>query len=152
MKKGSKAMRALLDINVIIALLDPDHAFHERSHAWWAQNHHNGWATCPITENGVVRIMSSIGYGREYRFTPGELIGQLRRFSEQTDHEFWEDSISLRSEAIFSENLIHNSRQITDLYLLALAVTRDGRLATFDEKITLSPVLGAKEKNLCLIH
>jgi len=144
-------MRSLLDINVMIALLDPDHAFHERAHAWWDENHHYGWASCPLTENGTVRIMSSQGYSREIQFAPGELISQLHQFSTQTDHIFWEDSISLRDETIFAGELIHSSRQLTDLYLLALAVNRKGRLATFDEKIPLSAVRHAKSKNLCLI-
>ena len=144
-------MRALLDINVMIALLDPDHAFHERAHTWWEENHHYGWASCPLTENGTVRIMSSTGYSREIQFTPRELIAQIRQFSTQTDHEFWEDSISLRNGAIFAEDLIHSSRQLTDLYLLALAVNHKGRLATFNEKIPLSAVYHAKSKNLCLI-
>jgi hypothetical protein len=58
----------------------------------------------------------------------------------------------MRDGAIFLEDRIYNSRQITDLYLLALSVDREGRLVTFDEKITLSPVRGAQAKNLCLIH
>lgn len=144
-------MRALLDINVMIALLDPDHAFHERAHTWWEDNHQDGWASCPLTENGTVRIMSSTGYSREIQFTPGELIARIRQFSTRTDHEFWEDSISLRNGAIFAEDFIHSSRQLTDLYLLALAVNHKGRLATFDEKIPLSAACHAKEKNLCLI-
>jgi toxin-antitoxin system PIN domain toxin len=144
-------MRALLDINVMIALLDPDHAFHDRAHAWWEGNHHLGWASCPLTENGTVRIMSSTGYSREIQFTLGELIEQIRLFSTQTDHAFWQDSVSLRDEAIFAGDLIHSSRQLTDLYLLALAVAHKGRLATFDGKIPLTAVRHAKEKNLCLI-
>ncbi len=141
-------MRSLLDINVIIALLDPDHTFHERAHSWWSEHHDEGWASCPLTENGVVRIMSNSSYSREMQFTPHELINQLRLFGEQTDHEFWGDSISLRDEEIFSSDLILNSRQLTDLYLLALAVKHKGRLATFDGKIPLSAVRHAKEKNL----
>lgn len=82
-------MRSLLDINVIIALLDPDHTFHEKAHSWWAQHHDEGWASCPLTENGTVRIMSNSSYSREMQFTPHELINQLRLFGEQTDHEFW---------------------------------------------------------------
>lgn len=150
-KKGFESMRSLLDINVIIALLDPDHTFHERSHSWWAQHHHEGWASCPLTENGTVRIMSNPSYCREIQFTPGELIAQLRLFCEQTDHEFWEDSISIRDGEIFSGDRIHNARQLTDLYLLALAVRHEGRLATFDEKIPLTAVRHAKQENLCVI-
>jgi len=142
-------MRALLDVNVIIALLDPDHAFHERAHAWWAAHRNRGWASCPLTENGVVRIMSHPGYSQKIRFTPGELIDRLRHFAAQTDHEFWPDGISLRDEKIFAAERIHSSRQLTDLYLLALAVVHQGRLVTFDHGIPLSSVPHATAANLC---
>src|SRR5580692_358973 len=95
-------MRALLDVNVIIALLDPDHAFHERAHSWWAANIRSGWASCPLTENGVVRIMSNPNYSGTMQFTPADLIGRLRQFAEQSNHEFWPDNVSLRDEKIFT--------------------------------------------------
>jgi len=142
-------MRALLDVNVIIALLDPDHAFHERAHTWWAANRKRGWASCPLTENGVVRIMSHPGYSQMTRFTPGDLINRLRQFAAQSDHEFWPDGISLRDKKIFAAERIHSSRQLTDLYLLALAVAHQGRLVTFDHGIPLSGVQNAKAENLC---
>lgn len=143
-------MRALLDVNFIIALLDPDHAFHERAHAWWAANLKRGWASCPLTENGVVRIMSNPNYSEKLRFTPGDLIGRLRKFAGQSNHEFWPDEISLRDEKIFVAERIHSSRQLTDLYLLALATKRQGRLVTFDQGISLSGVCKAKAANLCV--
>ena len=143
-------MRALLDANFIIALLDPDHAFHERAHAWWAANRTGGWASCPLTENGVVRIMSHPGYSKKMRFTPGDLIGRLRQFAAQSDHEFWPDAISLRDEDIFAVDRMHSSPQLTDLYLLALAVVHRGRLVTFDHGIPLSGVPHAKAANLCV--
>jgi len=144
-------MRALLDVNFIIALLDPDHAFHERAHAWWAANMKRGWASCPLTENGVVRIMSNPNYSEKARFTPGDLIGRLRKFAGQSNYEFWPDEISLRDEKIFAAERIHSSRQLTDLYLLALAVEHDGRLVTFDHGIPLSGVRRVKAANLCAV-
>ncbi len=143
-------MRALLDVNVIIALLDPDHAFHERAHAWWSANAKRGWASCPLTENGVVRIMSNPGYSQQARFTPDDLIGRLRQFATQSNHEFWPDEISLRDGKIFVAERIHSSRQLTDLYLLALAVENRGRLVTFDRGIPISSVHNAKAVNLCV--
>ena len=142
-------MRALLYVNVIIALLDPDHAFHERAHAWWAANMKSGWASCPLTENGVVRIMSNPGYSQKTRFTPGDLIDRLRKFAANSNHEFWPDEISLCDEKIFAMERIHSSRQLTDLYLLALAVEHHGGLVTFDHGIPLSGVHNAKAANLC---
>jgi len=144
-------MRALLDVNVVIALLDPDHAFHERAHGWWAAQSRAGWASCPIVENGVVRIMSNPGYSARAKFTPGDLISRLQTFARQTHHEFWPDDISLRDEKIFTVEHIHSSRQLTDLYLLALAAKHGGRLATFDRGIPISTMCIAKEENLCVI-
>jgi toxin-antitoxin system PIN domain toxin len=143
-------MRALLDVNVIIALFDPDHAFHERAHMWWAANRKPGWASCPLTENGVVRIMSHPGYSTKVRFAPGDLIGRLRQFAAQSNHEFWPDDISVRDEKIFAAERLHNSRQLTDLYLLALAVAHRGRLVTFDQGIPRSGVPHATEAHLCV--
>jgi uncharacterized protein len=85
--------RALLDVHVIIALLDPDHAFHERVHDWWARNATSGWSSCPITENGAVRIMSNPAHSAGARFTPGDLISRIRTFARETNHEFWPDDI-----------------------------------------------------------
>ena len=144
-------MRALLDVNVVIALLDPDHAFHERAHAWWALQAKSGWTSCPIVENGVVRTMSNPGYSQGARFTPGDLISRLRTFTTHTNHEFWPDDVSLRDGMLFTAERIHSSRQLTDLYLLALAGKHAGRLATFDQAVSLSAVCGAKVENLCVI-
>ena len=144
-------MRALLDVNVVIALLDPDHAFHERAHAWWAAQAKSGWASCPIVENGVVRIMSHPGYSQGARFTPGDLISRLRTFAAQSNHEFWPDDVSLRDAALFTVERIHSSRQLTDLYLLALASKHAGRLVTFDKEIPISAVCVAKVESLCVI-
>ena len=144
-------MRALLDVNVIIALLDPDHAFHERAHIWWAENGKRGWASCPITENGVVRIMSNPNYSDKARFTPDDLIARLRKFAGQSDHEFWPDDISLCDEKIFATERMHSSRQLTDLYLLALAAKHQGRLVTFDRGIPLSSVHSVKAVHLCAV-
>jgi toxin-antitoxin system PIN domain toxin len=144
-------MRVLLDINVLIALLDPDHVFHQRAHQWWAANEQFGWASCPLTENGVIRIVSNPTYSRGARFTPGGLISRLQQFSSQTNHEFWEDDISFRDAKIFSVERIHGSRQLADLYLLALAANHKGKLATFDQGIALSAVPVATAGNLCVI-
>ncbi|MEP6848223.1 MAG: TA system VapC family ribonuclease toxin [Acidobacteriota bacterium] len=137
-------MRALLDVNFVIALFDPDHVFHERSHDWWAANRTNGWASCPLTENGVVRIMSNPNYSRKARFTPGDIIARVEKFATDADHEFWPDEISLRDESFFDRRRLHTSHQLTDLYLLALATQNNGRLVTFDTAIPISAVVGAE--------
>ena len=144
-------MRTLFDVNVIIALLDPDHAFHDRAHDWWAAHAKSGWASRPIAENGVVRIMLNPGYSEQARFTPGDLVSRLQTFTQKTDHEFWPDDISLRDGTIFTAARIHSSRQLTDFYLLALAAKHGGRLTTFDQGIPVSAVFVAKAENLCVI-
>jgi toxin-antitoxin system PIN domain toxin len=144
-------MRALLDVNVVIALLDPDHAFHERAHDWWAKHAKSGWASCPIVENGVVRIMSNPAYSPKARFSPADLILRLGQFAAQTNHEFWPDDVSLRDEKIFIAERMHSSRQLTDLYLLALAAKRGGRLATFDRSVPISAVRAVKSESLNVI-
>lgn len=141
-------MRALLDINFIIALVDADHVFHERAHAWWASNADRGWASCPLTENGVVRIMSHRGYSQRIHLAPSELIRLLASFVARSDHEFWPDDLSLRDKSRFAADRIHGSRQVTDIYLLGLATSHHARLVTFDESIPLSAVATAKSRNL----
>jgi uncharacterized protein len=144
-------MRALLDINVIIALLDPDHTLHDKAHTWWAGNSKSGWAGCPITENGVVRIMSNPAYSKQAHFSHSDLIRRLRTFASGTDHEFWADEISLRDERVFAIDRLLSSRQLTDIYLLALAAKRGGRLATFAQSISPSAVRIAKPENLTIL-
>lgn len=144
-------MRALLDVNVLIALLDSDHAFHGRAHHWWAANGKSGWASCPLTENGVVRIMSNPSYSKAAQFTPSQLIEYLNQFAGQTNHQFWPDELSILDRKIFAAERIHSLRLITDIYLLALASTNHGRLVTFDQGIPLSSVQTAKPTNLLII-
>ena len=141
-------MRALLDINVLIALFDPDHVFHHRAHRWWKSNSARGWASCPLTENGVVRIMSNPAYSKAARFVPGDLVQRLEQFAGQTDHEFWADDVSLLDETVFVHDRLHSSRGLTDIYLLALATKHHGCLATFDQGIPVSSVCGAAAKNI----
>ena len=144
-------MRALLDINVLIALLDPDHVFHDRAHTWWKGRGKGGWASCPLTENGVVRILSNPAYSRAVKFQPGDLIQRLDLFTSQSRHEFWPDDLSLRDKKAFARNRLLTSHAITDVYLLALAVKHEGSLATFDQNIPLSAVPGATTTSLSAI-
>jgi hypothetical protein len=144
-------MRALLDINILMSLLDPDHTHHERAHNWWDANHTAGWASCPMTENGVVRIMANPAYSKMIRFSPADLIERLQSFASETNHEFWPEEISLLEEKNFAADRFLRSRQITDIYLLATAAKRHGRLVTFDQTISLSAVHIAKPENLCVL-
>ena len=144
-------MRALLDVNVLLALHDPDHTHNEAAHLWWEQNRARGWASCPLSENGFIRISSGSSYSPQTRFTPFEPARLLGAFAASTDHEFWSDSISIRDEAIFSLDLVVGARQLTDLYLLALAVKNMGRLVTFDRRIPTMAVTGATGENIVIL-
>ena len=139
-------MRALLDVNVLIALLEVDHASHPRATTWLRTNVRDGWASCPITQNGCVRIMSHTNYPN-----PVSVHAAIERLAEATRHrihEFWPDDISLLDSALLDSARIHGPRQITDLYLLALAVHHEGRFVTFVTGVTLSAVRGAQKRHL----
>lgn len=143
-------MRHLLDINVLIALMDPDHVFHGRAHEWWAAEP-RAWASCPLTENGLVRIMASTAYSKSTRFTVADITARLSAFTSTSDHAFWPDSLSLRDPLHFQHTSILSSKQLTDLYLLALAVENQGRLATFDQQIPLAAVPTAQPGHLVVL-
>ncbi len=119
-------MRVLFDVNALIALLDEEHVHHQVVHKWWAANKSAGWATCPLTENGLVRIMSQPGYKNP--ITTTFAIDLLVEQKDETDHAFWPDNVSLCDGTFFDPNRILGPKQITDIYLLALAVKNDGRL------------------------
>lgn len=143
-------MRALLDINVWIALLDSAHAFAARANAWF-ERERPAVATCPLIENGVVRIMASAGYSAKAKHSIGEIASLLRAACSANDHEFWADDVSLLDPARFEVARLHGPRQVTDAYLLALAVSKGGRFVTFDEAIPISAVRGATKRHLVLL-
>jgi toxin-antitoxin system PIN domain toxin len=139
-------VRALLDVNVLIALLDADHALHARATEWFADHARSGWASCPITQNGCLRIMSHPGY-------PGTLPMQavserLRDAAANKFHEFWPDDFSMLDARLIDAARVHGPRQITDVYLLAMAVRRGGRFVTFDASVALEAVEGADRRHL----
>jgi toxin-antitoxin system PIN domain toxin len=139
-------MRSLLDVNVLIALLDADHASHGAAIKWFSDHGSDGWASCPITENGCARIMSHPSYPNAR--TVGEVIQRLRAATAHKAHEFWADSVSLLDGDAVDPMRVHGPRQLTDAYLLALAVANNGRLVTFDSAIPMNAVTGAKPKHL----
>jgi hypothetical protein len=143
-------MRHLLDINVLIALMDPDHAFHERAHTWWSERK-RPWSSCPITENGFIRIMSSAAYSRSQGFSVTDIAFRLSVFISKSDHSFWPDTLTIRDEHHFLHTSILSPKHLTDLYLLALAVEHGGQLVTFDQHIPLNAVATARPKHLIVI-
>ena len=138
--------RALLDINVLIALLDADHSLHERARQWFRRDATGGWASCPLTQNGCVRIMSHPGYPNALPVR--SVVERLRDATESGDHEFWPDDATLLDPQIIDASRIHGPRQVTDVYLLALAVHRGGRFVTFDASVPLGAVTVARREHL----
>lgn len=139
-------MRALLDVNVLIALLDGAHQHHLPARRWLEANIDAGWASCPITQSGCIRIMSQPAYpGGE----PAPAIARrLRRASDTPWHRFWPDALSLLGDDTLAWGHVLGSRQLTDVYLLALAVHQGGRLVTLDRGIPLRAVPSAKREHL----
>jgi toxin-antitoxin system PIN domain toxin len=131
----------LLDINVLIALLDPAHVLHERAHAWFAPVGRRGWASCPTTQNGVLRI---VGHAR-YPNSPGSPAAVVPFLAELTAlprHEFWPDDYSVLDRRRLDPQKLLRSSQITDSYLLGLASQHGGRLASFDAHLGTEAVAG----------
>jgi toxin-antitoxin system PIN domain toxin len=132
----------LLDVSVLIALIDPSHVGHDSAHRWFAREGQESWATCPLTENGMVRIVSHPKYPNSPG-SPALLLNMLARLRQASGHEFWPDDISLLSAGIDGAQ-ITTPAQITNTYLLALAVAHKGRLATLDRRLSSIAVRGGK--------
>ena len=124
----------LLDTNVLIALLWPSHARHEPALKWFARRRSKGWATCPLTEAGFVRIVSNPAFSRD-AVTPREAAGVLAANTASEDHAFWPDALPLVEAAAFADARLVGHQQVTDAYLLGLALRRGGVLATLDDRI-----------------
>ena len=131
-------MSYLLDVNFLLALFDPRHVNHDAAHRWFGHTAASGWATCSVTENGCVRILSNPAY-RTVSATPTEAMARLQRFCDSGGHSFWPDDVALRLSLDPNvKDRLQGYRQITDFHLAALAAARGGRLATFDGRLVRS--------------
>ena len=142
-------MTYLLDVNVLIALIDPAHVQHDAAHDWFAKQGKKSWATCPLTENGVMRIVGHARYPNSPG-TPAAVAQLMTGLCELPGHVFWPDDISLLDTKILDASRLLSSAQVTDSYLLVLAIAHDGKLATFDRRLVVDAVRGGK-KGLQLI-
>lgn len=142
-------MRALLDVNMLLALFDRAHVLHARALDWWGANQETGWASCPLTQNGFVRIATQKRYAHPVRMSDAMrvLVGQI----EMPGHEFWPDNISIADAGVFDHSRILGPKQITDVYLLGLATRHGGRLVTFDRGLPLKAVRGAEARQLVVL-
>ncbi|MGH8092975.1 MAG: TA system VapC family ribonuclease toxin [Chthoniobacterales bacterium] len=143
-------MIALLDINLLIALFDAAHVHHQTAHAWMAKNRALGWATCPITQNGCIRVMSQSSYPGH--LSVAEITRRLSSAAAVPEHIFWADSVSLCDTGRFEADRILTPRTLTDIYLLGLAQKNGGRLVTFDRAIPLAGVPKAKARHLVVLR
>lgn len=139
-------MRSLLDVNVLIALHDRQHVHHATASLWFREHAEEGWASCPLTQNGAARVMSQPTYPQPAPLSA--LIAMFRQSFADPSHMFWPDDISLADGTVFDSQRIHGHRQVTDVYLLGLALAHGGRLVTLDARIPLSAVRGAQTDHL----
>lgn len=133
----------LLDVNVLLALLDPVHVHHEVAHAWFATVRVS-WASCNLTENGALRIMAHPRYGNAVA-SAAVAAELLQALCSQSGHVFWPGDVSLLDSPLVDHSRLLASDQVTDTYLLALAVQHGGRLATFDKRLVTSAVRGGEQ-------
>lgn len=136
--------RFLIDINVLIALIDPAHVQHDRAHEWFAVSGRKAWATCPLTENGVLRIVGHARYPNSPG-TPAAVAELLRVLCALPGHAFWPDDITLLDPARVDGSRLLDSAHVTDSYLLALARGHDGQLATFDQRLVADAVVNGAQ-------
>ena len=125
-------MSRLLDVNVMVALAWPNHVHHARAMTWFAAIREQGWATCPVTESGFVRVSSNTRAIPDAR-TPAEAIELLTRIRALPGHVFWPDDVSPADPSCVPFAGAVGYRQVTDAHLLSLAMRNDGVLATFDQ-------------------
>jgi len=146
---GRKPARALLDVNVLIALLDTDHIHHRRASKWLAAHIAAGWASCAITQNGCVRIMSQPGYPNP--LPTAQVAARLGEAASTRHHLFVPASASLLDATLFDTSQLLGHRQVTDAWLLGLAVAHGLRLVSFDGGLPLRVVRGATASHIVVI-
>jgi hypothetical protein len=142
-------VRALLDVNVLVALLDRDHVDHRRARDWISAEIRQGWASCAVTENGFVRVVSQPRYPSPV--SAREAVERLRRATGTEHHEFWPSALSFLDGRCVDPSRVHGPRQVTDVYLLALAVEMGGRFVTFDRAVPRAAALGAGPEHLVVL-
>lgn len=138
----------LLDVNFLVALAWPNHLAHVRAVSWFLANRETLFATCPMTEAGFVRISMNPLIVTE-QISSGAALAMLDTYRTRYKHVFWPDTLTA-TEALSIFNHLSGHRQITDAYLLALAIANEGKLVSFDGGFTAS---APKEyqKNLIIV-
>lgn len=138
----------LLDINVLLALADANHLHHESAARFFKERAMlDGWATCPLTQNGFLRIFGLPSYPNGVG-SPSMAAPVLKSMLALPGHQFWPDSISLTDPMVVQ--IPDHPKQLTDCYLLALATANGGNFVTFDRRIRVDTVAGAEGRLLLL--
>jgi toxin-antitoxin system PIN domain toxin len=143
-------VRALLDVNVLIALLDEQHVHHHVARTWFSANISAGWASCALTQLGCIRVMGNTRYTSPR--PAAQIALRLAAATRTSHHEFWNADLDPLASSEIDWSGILSARHTTDVYLLALAVAREGRLVTFDQHIPARAVRGATDKNLVVLN
>ena len=146
---AAKPARALLDVNVLIALLDADHLHHRSATQWLSRNIAPGWASCAITQNGCVRIMAQPGYPNP--LPAAQVAARLAEATRTQHHLFVASNVSLLDPDHFDTAQLLGHRQVTDAYLLGLAVAHGMRVVTFDASVALRVVRGATAAHVVIL-
>ena len=141
---------ALLDANVLIALIDPEHQHHDAAHGWLAESAAFGFAVCPLVENACLRIMCQPSYPKNLPFDM--VRARLRSLRAHDACHFWADAVSLTEPTCLVAGVLLAPAAVTDTYLLALAVENEGRLVTFDRRIAWQNVVGANTESFWLLR
>ncbi len=141
-------MTSLLDVGVLISLLDANHEHHTAVMGWWSQNE-APWASCPITQNGYLRIVTQPKYANA--ISVHEAIHKLTQAVSTTAHVFLSDDISLLNKQHVAHQHIQGSLQMTDIYLLALSVAHGARFVTLDTGISHGAVPQATDASVHVI-
>lgn len=142
-------MRALLDVNVLIALLDAGHIHHRRASEWLTRAASEGWASCPLTQNGCLRIMSQPAYPQALALSA--VAGRLAKATAHPSHRFIPDDYSLLDDGRIAWSSMLGHRQVADAYLLGLAMQHQCRFVTFDGRVGLDQVPGAEARHLLVL-
>lgn len=142
-------MRALFDVNVLIALLDRDHVHHAAATEWRDKHIDHGWASCPITQNGCLRIMSRPRYPNS--LPVHAIVERLRGATSTTHHNFISDNLSLLDSGLIEHAMLLSPGQLTDVYLLALATENACRFVTFDQAVPAAAAKASRRENLVVI-
>jgi len=128
---------------VIIAIIDAQHVDHRRAKGWFESTDDLHWLSCPITQNGVIRILSNPRYSAS--ITLSRAMRSLRILLTRGQHQFVSDSISILDPDIVDSNHLLSHNQTTDTCLLALAAAHNASLATFDKRLVATAVLSEKK-------